>query len=487
MAGNLSYDEFWKPETSKRPNRRMVLINGIKSGITFDITPNGKMVFPLDKNNNAVKELEKLTPDKSKFANLQLTGSDGKKYKISNIKKTDIFGGGGGARGGSDLTAITESGQCYVCSLLYNVLTSKSSLEYSDLTYDNLKKASQYCDTGSTKLEEILEKSPPDWMQSYIKVANILYKNFKFEASKKVYIHRDSSFHKKIFEYKSQTLKNDKKSNNPQAPGTFDNNKWNPGDIWMTTLRTLPELPTDSWSSLNSALYELSSAPNRKLLGVSLKKIERTPHIEEYNKPMDVKPRYTLDGFTISPQNPKKGEVPFFSSIDMYLVIDGTRVQFRATSGSASKPSWQGEISGSSAAAGKIGGGNVNFFLKKNYKKTIFKDSESELVSEVISDSEKFWKDFYGLYVELFPGGKLYNKLQYKIGDKPVTYESFKELALERNKKTESFVISKYMNMKLLDVLMSGSGSQLNGFASDLFLYGSSNTDQSSYFIKISD
>ena len=53
----------------------------------------------------------------------------------------------------------------------------------------------------------------------------------------------------------------------------------------------------------------------------------------------------------------------FFSSQDIYMYMSGQEVQFRTFSGDSA---WQGEIKGASAAGGKIGGGNVNFYCMKH-------------------------------------------------------------------------------------------------------------------------
>jgi hypothetical protein len=487
----LTADEFFKLPNAKRPDRRQVLLDAINSGSSLEVYLSGNketvMVFPKGKNTNAIRQIQSLKMgDKTTFASIRLTGIDGKQYKISDIKKSSQFGGGGGARGGSDLTALTESGQCYVASLVFNI--KKKIIKWEDLTYEDLLEASKYVDTGNTSLDDVLNTSPPEWVQSYVKVANYLFSNYKMKSGKKVYFHRDSDFHKKIFSYKKKCLKEDKESDTPQAPGSFDDNKWNPGDIWMTTFgkgaQSLPELPSDSWSSLNAELYSLSgkgSSTSRELLGVSLKKIERTVKASEYNTPGAKKPTYAFNGFIVSPEKIRQGQLPFFSSIDCYLYIGDGKVQFRATSGSASKPSWQGEISGSTAAGGKVGGGNVNIYLKNNYGEGIFTNSESELVSKV--GTAVFYTDFYNMYKKLFKNQnfKRYNKSD--MGEM-LSEKDFKKFALARAKETESFIISKYMCMKMIDVLMSDA-SKLNAFATDIFLYGASNTNQSSYFIKI--
>ena len=487
----LTADEFFKLPNAKRPDRRKILLDAINSNKGLEVYLSGNketvMTFPKAKNTNSIKQIQNLkVGDKTTFSIIRLTGSDGKAYKISDIKKSKEFGGGGGSRGGSDLTALTESGQCYVASLVFNV--KKKAIKWEDLTYEDLVTAAKYVDTGKTTLDDVLDESPPEWVQSYVKVANYLYANYKMKSGKTVYFHRDSEFHKKIFEYKKECLAADKASNTQQAPGSFGDDKWNPGDIWMTTFGksqiSLPKIPSDSWSALNKEIYNLAgkgSSTNRELLGVSLKKIERAVKSDEYNIPGTKKSTYKFNGFVVSPERISKGQLPFFSSIDCYLYIGDGRVQFRATSGSASKPSWQGEISGSTAAGGKVGGGNVNIYLKNNYGKGMFVDSESELVNKV--NTPAFWTDFYGMYKKLFKNA---NYITYNKSDmgEMVSEIDFKKMAKARAKETESFIISKYMCMKMIDIMMSDI-TKLNSFSTDVFLYGASNTNQSSYFVKI--
>jgi hypothetical protein len=483
----LTADEFFKLPNAKRPDRRKILIDAIEGGKTLEVVLSGNkivsMIFPKAKNTNAIRQIIVLNyGDKNGFNAIRLKGADGKDYKISDLNKSKDFGGGGGSRGGSDLTAITESGQCYIASLVFNI--KKKPITWEDMTLEDIRAASKFVDTGKTTLDDILEQTPPEWVKSYVLVANLLFKEWKMKSGKTVYFHRDSAFHQKIFKFKQQCLANDKKSGTPQAPGSFGDDKWNPGDIWMTTLgmeaSKLPDMPTDSWAKLNKAVYDL--AQSKELLGVSLKKIERTPKANEFNLPGTKKESYKFNGFIVSPETLKPGQMPFFSSIDCYLYIGDGRVQFRATSGSAAKPSWQGEISGSTAAGGKIGGGNVNTYMMQNFNDGIFKNSESEIVSSV--NSPAFWKDFYSMYKKLFENStyKRYNRTA--MGNVKLSEADFKKAALERTKDTESFIVSKYMCLKMIDVIMS-KPQKLDDFSTDIFLYGASNTNQSSYFLKV--
>jgi hypothetical protein len=278
---------------------------------------------------------------------------------LSQIKKDDDMGGGGGSGAGADVTAAVESGQCFVSSIVFNVL--KRKIVWEDLSLENLNKAAQYCYTNIS-LDVVIEKSPTEWIQSYIKTANITFEKYKMAGSP-VYFHRGSSFMQDIYKAKKVVMDNDKKSDNTQAPGSFSDDKWNPGDIWMTTLgknvNDLPELTYASWPDLNKQIYEL--AQKNKLLGVSLKKVEGKAKKEESNIPGVVKTKYKFDSYRLEAAGSKGS---FFNSIDMYMTISGIEVQFRATN---TTESWQGEAQGGAAAAGKIGGGNINEYLK-HYK-----------------------------------------------------------------------------------------------------------------------
>lgn len=393
-----------------------------------------------------------------------------KQIKLSQIVKDVDLGAGGGSGAGSKLTDITESGQCYVSSIAYNVLRRK--IKWEDLSLENLKKAAKFCDTGSTTLDQVIEDSPPDWVESYVKTANITFEKYRMSGSP-VYFHRDSKFMKAIYDAKKDVQEEDKKSKNPQAPGSFSNDKWNPGDIWQTTFKEVPKLSTDSWGSLNNDIFKL--AQQGKLLGVSLKKLGATAKIEEYNKPKTSVNDYKYQGFRVSAATTRGKGVPFFTSKDLYMTISGKEVQFRATN---LDKSWQGEIKGAHAAGGKIGGGNVNFYLKQNTGKSLFRDREEEI--HTFLKSANFWKDFYALYKKHFKEAKIQ-------GD-PVSFEAFKAYAnaIENGKEGKGFIFSKYTNLKFIDIFLSASPNIRDKIASAFFRYAASSTDQSSYFIKVS-
>jgi len=385
-----------------------------------------------------------------------------RKISLKEIKKDPDFGGGGSGAG-ADVTAIVECGQALVCSLVYNVL--KRTIKWEDLTLEDLETAMTYCYL-SDNLDTILERSPAEWVQSYVKSANILYKNYKMSGTP-VYFHRGSEFMNEVYASKKIVYDADKKSDNPQAPGSFSDDKWNPGDIWMTTLKKVPTINSDSWSSLNKDIYDLARA--KKLVGVSLKKVGATAHIEEYNA-LSVKETkdYRYGGFRVTSATERGALPPFFNSIDLYMTVGEKEIQFRATSGEAS---WQGEIKGATAAGGKIGGGNVNFYLKKYTGEGVFDREEKEVIT--FTKSKEFFKEFYRLYKKHFDGTIL-------------PYEDFVINANLKQKESAGYLFSKYINMKFIDIFLSANGPTRNKIATDFLRYAASNTDQSSFFVKIS-
>lgn len=483
--GNLSYNDFFKLATKKDPisrkdkffaKMRNEKIGSQKFEQPFDMEDKTQASFPTKGNDPAsriniknLKELEKIGvdgagDDRRKFNSLKFKSSTNKDYSMSQFTKTKEFGGGSGSGGGADLTKYTESGQCYVCSLVFNVL--KKPIESGeDWTTEKLYESAKYCDTGTITLDSIITNvaEREDWSISMIRTANYLYRKYGKKFRSPVYFHRGSAFMTRVYSYKK--ICQDK---NPVL-GSFDNNKWNPGDIWMTTFgisaSTLPELPTATWPDLNREIYKLYT--ENKLLAVSLKKVEGVAHEETYNTPNVAKTVYQYQSYRLSAES--KG---FFNSIDMYMKISGIEIQFRATQ---TTKSWQGEVKGGSAAGGKIGGGNVNEYLKKHRKdkQGLFKDSESEVFA--FTKTKGFMEEFFRLY-SLYYNGK----------DKLTNLKDFEAAAKTKDADSPgSFYFSKYMNLKFIE-LFETSGKK-NELASDFMYYAKSDTENSSFFLKISD
>ena len=393
--------------------------------------------------------------------------------KATKIFKDKDFGGGGGSGGGAEDTALTESLQCFYCSYVFNK-AKKKVLSVSPKQLESTKD----CAYTDKSLKDCLDKGPADWVETdvYIKTANLLWVKFGQKVSGKVYFHRGSTFMDNIYKSKTKCHNIDKKSGNPQAPGSFSNDKWNPGDIWMSTLNP-SDMPLDNftsnWGELNDKVAELSGAKNfsdkTKLLGISLKKIgaNSPATITYYKVPNSVtKKKYTYNGYKYG----KTGN--FFSSQDIYIETNSGEIQFRTFGGSTS---WQGEIKGTAAAAGKIGGGNVNFYTKQVLGEEFLPQAgEAQLFLE--AKKSDYSEKLYDLYKKYNEGQKL---------DVPLM--EFEEFQSKFDTETNlNWKNSKIVCMKFLDVLESSPKNKQDEFINLLYLYGSSDTEQSSYFIKIS-
>ena len=67
-----------------------------------------------------------------------------------------------------------------------------------------------------------------------------------------------------------------------------------------------------------------------------------------------------------------------------------------------------------------------------------------------------------------------------------VNYDSFVQFAKQKQKDSLGYLFSKYINMKFIDIFLSMSKTKKDETVRDFFRYAASNTDQSSYFIKVS-
>lgn len=453
---------------------------GMKRPDIFEAKIKDKRPFKL--NNNSGKELIGIEFDKKTETLTYYEKTDPKKnpksVKRTSIFKDSDFGGGSGSGGGADVTAQTESLQCYYCSYVFNKARSKVNA----VSFDDLKSTASYAHTD-VSLDNAYNKGPADWIATdvYIKTANKLWEKFGSRTGgKKVHFHRGSKFMKNIYNAKATCHKKDKESSTPQAPGSFSHDKWNPGDIWMTTL-SADSLPldkfTDSWGQLNGEVLRLAGGGVTgtgpvTLLGISLKRIgatQQTAKLDEFSTPQQMAARksYTWQGYKYG----KTGD--FFGSQDIYMTIDGKEVQFRTFGGDTS---WQGEIKGASAAGGKIGGGNVDFYCQKVFKKSIWgnKAGEAQFLAESKTSNFKYNETIYELYKKHNKGGS---------PTKPeIPKDQFMALLSEQE---PNFLNSKIICMKFLDIIMAGNSKDRNAFATELFRYASSDTDQSSYFVKL--
>ena len=539
------------------PERLATLIDKVKKGSPFtkvggkieNDRDNVYLEFLYPEIENALLEKKGLTHQdisgRGKNKIFRNTKKKSELLGLSDLEKTAELGSSKGSGGGAEATAITESMQCFFTAYLFN--GSNADFNFSKDYEKELKtfyksvanndyvhaynKASRY------RFNDLWNKSPKDeeWMQTYMATANMIKsKSTKFNGN--VYFHRGSPFMDSIYEKKKTCEKHNKDLiKSGEAPSflaesltSFSNDKWNPGDIWMSTNKptdepftwTPPEMKKDmqvhvcDWVNLQKSVYE--SADAGETLGISLKKTGKTANFSEFNTPQK-KQEIKYRGF-------KFGNGDFFNSADVYIEFSGGgSMQYRPTDGNKS---WQGEIKGTKASGGKAGGGATNYYTELYFGKSI--DANTKLASGTwkekkgeIKDIDK--KKMHELYLihnrnqtskkrtevkiskevaakkgnpytvlqdfSMVEKGKDYiytsNKDEVNLADFKIIGDNYTTRGKNASK---NFYFGKYMALVFIDAVEASSTSpgNRNGFATDVIRYAQSNIDNvSTYFWKI--
>jgi len=463
----------------------------------FECKVRDKKEFILGQNANGRKVygLKLLKDDKGKYTIVYSNSKSGRtetgRDLVSKFFKDPDFGGGKGSGGGASDTAITESLQCYFLSILFNTGATKLTNQNTDIKA--LKKQHDYCFTYDksqrNKIEDLYEKCPEDWFKTdvFIKSANAIYNSqyVKVFKNKKVYFHRGSPFMKAVYDNKKKAQDYDKKVNNPPiAPGSFNDDKWNPGDIWMSTKQPTSKLPFSKdektlpveWTELREAVRD---KVDEHTLGISLKKVGGS---QATVTPFNTRKRtHNADtkfaGFTFG----QTGD--FFNSADVYLHFsDGGQMQLRAME---TIKSWQGEMKGKYAAAGKIGGGVVNHYVEKNFNRTIGHRSNQSTYRETYY-KEINLDNFYNLYIRFINKQKPGTNKQDVVA-KDIFKKNADEYTQRGQNKSKAFYFGKYMGLLFLEAVEADrKGKKLDEFSRQIVRYAMSNTDISTFFLKVS-
>jgi hypothetical protein len=368
---------------------------------------------------------------KSGFFATQLTLEE----KKTNIIYKPLKGGGSGA--GAAVTKTGESAQCLYASYSFNV--KKGTISDKDITAKGLEKALKWAITDESK-KVLLEQVPDDWVKSAILGANKLKKEFNGSYE----FHRGSQLVGKI----ENTLK--KINKKEKAFGNL--NKWSPADIYMVhksfDVRVVESATT--LIELNKIMHD--ELANKRLIGVSLKKIETTAAKLSYkNIKTTKKPEYVYKGYSIKN----------IESIDSYIETNNGKMQFRSFSGTKLS-GWQGEGKGKYANQGKISLGPINYILQANGIKPLPTNSAQLARSNTRSHAQKFLP-----------------LLKYVDG-------SVKHVNVEWiMNQTDAWRYSKYLSLLIVDRIAKLPQKKRNKVVAQLFLYSASQTDYSAPYAKL--
>ena len=211
---------------------------------------------------------------------------------ITKFFKDKDFGGGKGSGGGDAMTKIVESGQAYYTSYIFNVEKKKFTVK-TKYTAKDWKTAVGFVD-ATTSYSQFKQIGPDNWLEEdtnglniYEKTANVIWEMYGGKFKTPVYCHRDSKFMNNIYAAKKVAFDIDKK-NDKLAPGSFRDDKWNPGDIWISSLPkdAEPLKKCLTFSDLQKCILNAAGQGEKPykiddnsyndsiLLGISLKKLK---------------------------------------------------------------------------------------------------------------------------------------------------------------------------------------------------------------------
>jgi len=379
------------------------------------------------------------------------------KVGLTKIVKTQEFGSNTGSGAGAKATEMFESASAWMTALAYaNGKVLDEDMSPSAILFANVK--SKVDTTASMEDTFTFLNNNPDWLVSCIKTANVLYSTNEFK-NPKFHFYRGKNI--------VNIIENHFKTINKNEGRPFSNlNKWTPADMYMCDCDfDRKEIKnTTNFAEINDLLMKKIKA--KKLIGVSLKGIGQSSQgsISKKNfKGGPAKTRRTFSGMRAK---------SLFGSMDVYFTAapNNIEVQFRATD-TAGK-TWQGEVMGESAKHGKIGGGVLDNVLKAvlGDNKGFFKATGKSKTSQIAAMADDLSADILKLATD--------NKDIFEVE------EDISLLAI--NGMSKKWKFAKYMGLVLADIMRTASDTDANEIATRLYLYATSESDQSAPYIKVS-
>jgi hypothetical protein len=395
---------------------------------------------------------EKLNKTRVRYEQKQVPGSgfDGIEIQESSnsILRIIFKTKGGGSGAGAAITELGESAQCVYAAVAFGL---GRKITQSDITPKNVK-AYENKFSVNGNLDKIMNQMTDEWMQSSVLGANELWE--KFGSLRGVVFHRGD----KTVDHIENQFKRIKKIEKIR----IDINKWSPADIYITTPKYDPTCLQDEQSirGLNQCMNERIDPKAPKMFGVSLKKMSGNSDLKLLN--FDRKDASEKEFLKIEATQ---------SSKDFYVVFkDGTKIQFRGFSGD-NLSGWQGEVKGSKANQGKIGGGPVNLLLKIH---------GLDLVDVQVANKIKNKNQKVGVIT------KLKENLKSVLGNEYSERELTNMQVTMTEKEYNSWLYSKSQGAELAKIITSISNTtKQNQLCEDLYLYANSRSSISAPYYKL--
>ena len=361
-----------------------------------------------------------------------------------------------GSGGGAAQTALVESAQCVYAAMRYycpNIEKKKA------FTTDDFKCGMKHCDV-TAKLDEIMTLGK-EWQDSSWAGANEIFnkvggKGWTFVRGDAII--DDGAVKNAFNRVKGQT-------------NLSSEDKWNPADIWMVkdSMEVKKHLDKETTiDCLNNAILQLN-LEDKKLVGISLKKIEGKPKMKLMNdipaadRKKNEKAHFEKYELTFD-NGRKKDSHP----MDVYLYYGpGKFEKFQARNfGGSTKGDWKLELKGKSAAQGKIQGKKVQELLKDGKFGTLPEYGGTDTWAN--AKNGKLDQDIYDLLVKYKAKG-LKNKKT--------------DLTWIEKEAEQAWKYSKYAGLKLLDWISTHKES--DQIMKEIYLYASSQSDKSSVYWKL--
>jgi|TARA_R100000030_G_scaffold98600_1_gene88738 hypothetical protein len=435
----------------------LLSINEVLQGYETEVKKAGAKVTVLQINGKERVEIREEIKEKLKKTRVNFeqkpvpeSGFDGIELQetSSSILRIIFKTKGGGSGAGAAITELGESAQCVYAAVAFGL---GRKITQSDITPKNVK-AYENKFSVNGNLDKIMNQMTDEWMQSSVLGANELWE--KFGSLRGVVFHRGD----KTVDHIENQFKRIKKIEKIR----IDINKWSPADIYITTPNYDPKCLQDEQSirGLNQCMNERIDPKAPKMFGVSLKKMSGSSDLKLLN--FDRKDASEKEFLKIEATQ---------SSKDFYVVFkDGTKIQFRGFSGD-NLSGWQGEVKGSKANQGKIGGGPVNLLLKIHGLDLV----DIQVANKIKNNNQKV-----GVIT------KLKDNLKSVLGNEYSERELANMQMTMTEKEFNSWLYSKSQGAELAKIITSISNTtKQNQLCEDLYLYANSRSSISAPYYKL--
>ena len=402
----------------------------------------------------------------------------GKTTRVIRIEVKPVKGGGSG--GGSASTAINECMSAVYCAIRFHYINEDLNPE-KGLSAELMEKAYKNHCTLDRPFKDLWADS--FWHHSHCIVANKLKNSTETKDIKNPHFYRGGGFDDK--EIKAAYKRVNINLKELKQPYFTAEDKWNPADIWMAS----PDFDISPLTKKNTAAeindFIAENYKEKKLIGVSLKKLGSTANIKVQNNETYAKRKQKVSTYKWINRNGTGGYDLYFENkgktpIDVYLYYgSGTFDKFQLRNFGGDSDSWQIELKGATAAHGRCGGGNV-----------------AEIVNKISPGALPF--DNAGLFRDCNPKGKKkveindeiarllveFNAKNVKAKEKIATFKEHDQYVLDISGKEQKWRYSKLNGLRLLEALVT-AGDKADQIVQAVYLFCSSQLKFSSVHVKI--